>query len=281
VRFERGHTRRGARRGRGAAVRAAVSVVGLLVWGASARAEEPPQAPVAPEAPHPLEPPVVPDLPPAPAAAPEPTPPPPAPPPAAPRAAPLAPATPAVRAPEPVVVPPPPRARPRMSAALGMGVSIDDSGLMSTKGIPSFFATGGVGVDWPVGFDLGAFSSAAQGRYPGTAIDRLALDAFGVLRPFAWRVSAADPRYRARLVRATGLELGLGVERDGTTTNASARLGLRTGVRFEAPLGLPGYASELRLRVAARYLVGFSTPRVQNVDVGNSVELYAALVSVF
>jgi hypothetical protein len=176
---------------------------------------------------------------------------------------------------------PPPRARPRMSAALGMGVSIDDTGLTATKAIPSFFATGGVGVDWPVGFELGAFSSAAQGRYDGTGIDRLALDAFGVARPFAWKVSAADPRYAARVLRATGVELGLGLERDGTTTNAGSRWGLHTGARLELPVPLPGYGSELRLRLAARYLVGFYTPRILTVDVGNSVELYAALVTVF
>jgi hypothetical protein len=195
------------------------------------------------------------------------------------RVTPPAPEAPRARA--PMVAEAPARARPRLSAAVGMGVSFDDSGLPSTQTIPSFFATGGVGVDWPVGFDLGAFSSAAQGRYTGTAIDRLALDAFGVVRPFAWAVSAADPRYRARLVRATGVELGLGLERDSTTTNAGARWGMHTGVRFEAPLGLPGYASELRLRLAARYMVGFYKPRVVTVDVGNSVEVYAALVTVF
>jgi len=173
------------------------------------------------------------------------------------------------------------RPRPRLSAAIGMGMSLDATGLSETKTIPAFFATGGVGVDWPVGFELQAFATAAQGRFDGTPMDRLALDAFGVLRPFAWKVSAADPRYRARLVRATGLELGLALERDGTTINAGSRYGLHTGVRFEIPLGLPGYASELRLRLAVRRMQGFSTPHVQGVDVGNSTEVYAALVSVF
>jgi hypothetical protein len=162
-----------------------------------------------------------------------------------------------------------------------MGVSLDDSGLRGTKAIPSFVAMGSVGVDWPVGFELGALSSSAQGRYDGTGIDRLALDAYGVLRPFAWRVSVTDARYRARLVRATGIELGLGLERDATTISAGSRYGMHTGVHFELPLGLPGYASELRLRLATRYLLGFYAPRVQGVDVGNSVEIYAALASVF
>jgi hypothetical protein len=254
----------------------------------TARAEEPLEAPHVPE--QPLEPEPPKGLAPAPPKASEPgpepapaqTPAPPPPGPEAPRAPPAARVQEPSRAEEP---PPaletPSRARPRMSAAVGMGVSIDDTGLPSTKAIPSFFATGGVGVDWPVGFELEAFSSAAQGRYDGTPVDRLALDALGVVRPFAWSVAAADPRYRARLVRATGIELGLGLERDGTPTRAGSRFGLHTGARFEIPLGLPGYASELRVRLAARYLVGFYTPRVLTVEVGNSVELYTALVSIF
>ena len=121
-----------------------------------------------------------------------------------------------------------PAPRPRMSAAVGAGVSFDDAGLARTEAIPSFFATGGVGVDWRVGFELQAFASSAQGRFDGTPIDRLALDAVGVARPFAWKVALDDRRYAARVLRAAGLELGLGLERDGTTTNAGSRWGLHT-----------------------------------------------------
>jgi hypothetical protein len=172
-------------------------------------------------------------------------------------------------------------ARPRMSAAVGMGASFDDAGLSQTKAIPAFFATGGVGVDWPVGLDLEAFSTAAQGRYDGAPVDRLALDAVGVVRPFAWMIAVDDRRYTARLLRATGLEVGVGLERDGTATRAGSRFGLHLGARFEIPLELPGYASELRLRLAVRRMEGFYTPRVQDTEVGNTVEPYAALVSVF
>jgi hypothetical protein len=172
--------------------------------------------------------------------------------------------------------------RPRLSAAIGMGVSFDSTGLPETKPVPSFFATGGVGADWRVGFDLAAFASSAEGRYDqGTPVDRLALDAFGVVRPFAWALAADDRRYRAQLVRATGLELGLGLERDGTTMRAGVRVGLHAGARVEIPLGLPGYASELRLRLAVRRLQGFNDPQVPDIAVGNTVELYGALVSVF
>jgi hypothetical protein len=172
--------------------------------------------------------------------------------------------------------------RPLMSAALGMGVSLDGTGLPETKPVPSFFATGGVGDDWPVGVDLAAFASSGVGRYDtGTPIDRLALDAIGVVRPFAWKIAADDRRYRARLARAAGLEVGAAVERDGTTTRAGVRFGLHLGARVEIPLGLPGYASELRVRLAVRRMQGLNDLRVQDVDVTNTVEVYGALVSVF
>ena len=172
--------------------------------------------------------------------------------------------------------------RPRLSLAVGMGATFDSVGFTDgTHAIPSFFATGGVGVDWRVGFELQAFASSAQGRFDGTPIDRLALDAVGVARPFAWVVALDDRRYSARVLRAAGLELGLGLERDGTTTNAGSRWGLHTGARIELPLDLPGYASELRLRLAVRRLWGFYTPVVQTVDVSDSLELYAALVTIF
>jgi hypothetical protein len=259
---------------------AAVVALAVALATAPARAEEPARAPQAPEPPLSDEPPRAPESVPL---LPSPI-----------DQAPPAPEPPAVLPAPPIVIVPPPgapptpivavtpaRPRPRLSAAVGMGVSLDDTGLPATKAIPSFFASGGVGVDWPVGFDLLAFSSASQGRYVGTPVDRLALDATSVLRPFAWSVSAADVRYGAQLERATGLELGLGLERDGTTVKAGSRVGLHTGARVEIPLGLPGYASELRLRLAARYLVGFYTPHVQDIAVGNSVELYGALVTVF
>jgi hypothetical protein len=171
--------------------------------------------------------------------------------------------------------------RPRLAAAVGAGATLDDAGLTATKAVPTFFAMGGVGVDWPVGFELSALTSSAEGRYDGTPVDRLGLDGFGVLRPFAWEVAVGDPRWRARFVRATGLELGLGVEHDATTTRSATRFGLHTGVRFELPLGIPGYSSDLRLRLAVRRLIGFSSPVVQGVDVGDTVEIYTALVSVF
>jgi len=171
--------------------------------------------------------------------------------------------------------------RPRLTAALGMGASLDAAGLSRTEVIPAFFATGGVGADWPVGAELAAFASSAQGRFDGTPIDRLALAAIAVVRPAAWKLALGDRRLPARILRASGVEVGLGLERDGTTTHSGSRFGLHLGARLEIPLGLPGYASELRLRLAVRRMEGFYTPVVQGVGVGNSVELFSALVTVF
>jgi len=184
-----------------------------------------------------------------------------------------------------IVAPAPARAepagRPRMSAAVGTGVSFDDAGLARTEALPAFFATGGVFADRLVGFDLAAFATAAQGRYDGTPIDRLALAGVGVLRPGAGLIAADNPHYWARVGRAAGLELGLGLERDGTPTHAGSRWGVHGGARVEFPLPLPGYGSDLRVRLAVRRLEGLYTPTVQTVRVGDSREVYAALVTVF
>jgi hypothetical protein len=183
--------------------------------------------------------------------------------------------------PSPPMVP----ARPKLNLAVGMGASFESSGFAParTEMVPAFFATGGVGDAWPLGFELGAFASSASGRFraPDAPVDRLSLDARGVLRPLTFRVSPEDRRYRARLVRAMGLELGLGIERDGTTVRAGSRLGVHTGVRLEVPLTPAGAGSELRLRLGVRRMIGLYTPRVGTVDVGDSLDVFAALVTVF
>ena len=187
----------------------------------------------------------------------------------------------------PAAEPPPPR--PRMSLAIGMGATFDSAGFSngSSRAVPAFFAQGGFG-DGLGGFDLGAFSSSAYGRFTGpgeTPIDRLALDAFGVLRPAA-RVRRDDQRYRMRVLRTLAAELGLGFERDGTTLGSGTRFEILTGARVEFPLAPSGQASELRLRLAVRRAFGLYTPEVMAapgtfVSVGDSFELYAALAVVF
>ncbi|HTA17688.1 MAG TPA: hypothetical protein VK989_00260 [Polyangia bacterium] len=179
-------------------------------------------------------------------------------------------------------------ARPRFIAAIGMGTSFDRTGFMgNTETVPAFFATGGVGADWPVGVELAAFATEASGRFagPATPIDRLALAAIGVVRPAAWPIAADDRAYGARLLRGMAAELGLALERDGTTVRAGSRYGLHLGARIDFPLGPAGGASELRLRLAVRHMEGLYTPRITindaDVAVGNSTELYAAIVTIF
>jgi hypothetical protein len=165
-----------------------------------------------------------------------------------------------------------------------MGMSFDGSGFSPTRieTVPAMFATGGVGADWPVGAELALFASTAVGRFraPDSPIDRLALAAIAVLRPFGWKVSPADRRYRARLVRATAIEVGPAYERDGTTLMSGGRWGAHVGLRFEIPLGSAG-PSELRLRLAGRRMLGFYTPQIGIAEVGDSAEAYAALVTIF
>ena len=181
---------------------------------------------------------------------------------------------------------PPPR--PRLSLAVGMGATRDPTGFPDGGHfIPAFFGVGGFG-DGLVGLDLGAFASSASGRFPSTdsPVDRLALDAFGVLRPAA-RVRPGDQRYRMRVLRTMAAELGLGFERDGQVVVSGKRWVIHTGARIEFPL-TSGQASELRLRLAVRRAFGLYTPELSTtsgstgiISVGDSTELYAALAVVF
>jgi hypothetical protein len=181
---------------------------------------------------------------------------------------------------------PPPR--PRLCLAIGMGATHDATGFSDGPHlIPAFFAVGGFG-DGLLGVDLGAFASAASGRYqsPNAPVDRLALDAFGVLRPAA-RIYPGDQRYLSRVLRTVGVELGLGFERDGQVVVSGSRWVIHTGARIEFPL-TSGQASELRLRLAVRRAFGLYTPELSTtsgstgvISVGDSTELYAALAVVF
>jgi hypothetical protein len=180
--------------------------------------------------------------------------------------------------------------RPRLSLAIGMGATFDPTGFSDgAHALPAFFAVGGFG-DGLAGVDLGAFSSSASGRYASAdsvPVDRLALDAFGVIRPAA-RIHRDDPRYGYRVLHTVAVELGLGLERDGRTMVAGSRFEVHTGARVELPLTRAGLPSELRLRLAVRRAIGLYTPEVavakgssQATAVGDSTELYAALAVVF
>jgi hypothetical protein len=182
--------------------------------------------------------------------------------------------------------------RPRMSLGIGMGSTFDAVGFPDgTHAIPAFFATGGAG-DGLFGVDFGAFSSSASGRdraQQADPVDRQALDLFGVIRPAA-KLRPGDRRYRMRVLRTLAGELGLGLEREGTSTRASSRFRLHTGARVELPLTpvtLSREHSELRLRLAVSRGIGLYTPTIrlrsgEVVEVGDTAaELYAGLVVVF
>lgn len=186
--------------------------------------------------------------------------------------------------------PPEPVARPRLSLAVGMGASLDASGFINgAHAIPAFFGVGGFG-DGLLGVDLGAFSTAASGRFHSEndgPVDRLGLDAFAVIRPAA-RVRPDDLRYPLRVLRTLAAEVGLGFERDGHTLASGTRFQIHTGARVELPLTAADRPSELRLRLAVRHAVGLYTPYVSGgmglnavTAVGDSTELYAALAVVF
>jgi hypothetical protein len=189
---------------------------------------------------------------------------------------------------------PDPAGRPRLSLAAGMGATFDATGFADggTHAIPAFFGVGGFG-DGLFGVDLGSFASSASGRFHGelngetdSPVDRLALDAFGVIRPAA-RVRPGDDRYRLRVLRTVAAELGLGVERDGRLTGSGSRFALHTGARVELPLTRPRQPSELRLRLAVRRAIGLYTPKLSGAtssditSVGDTNEIYAALAVVF
>ena len=170
-----------------------------------------------------------------------------------------------------------------------MGATFDPTGFPDgAHPIPAFVAEGGFG-DGLAGFDLGAYSTSASGRFsaPDSPVDRLALDAFGVLRPAA-RWHRDDQRYRMRVLHLLAAELGLGLERDGTPSGSGTRFLIHTGARAEFPL-TSGQASELRLRLGVRRAIGLYTPTVavggttsgETVSVGDSTELFGALAVIF
>jgi len=292
---------------RGAA-RALLLALAAIAWPLPARAWGP-VAPVAPQVPPPAAAPetppaAVPEAPPS-AAAPE------TPPPAPPDAAGAWPA-PLPQAPPPAGWPPEPTApetapwqpeetavlelparepvrRPRLSAAVGMGGTFDTVGFDDgdVRVIPTFVSVLGIG-DGPFGFDLGAYASEAAGRHGNqNPVDRLAVDAFGVIRPGAW-YRPADVSYQLRVLRGLAAELGLGFERDGRSAKSGTRFVLHAGARADFPLTPAGEPTELRLRIAVRRGIGLYTPKIYGTTVSDvtsvsdsAAELYAALVVVF
>lgn len=255
-----------------------------------ARAQTRPPAPTvepeAPPAPPPPEsgPPGVPAPPaePAPAEQPPPAEPPPPPPAEAPPVPATVPSTWGPTRPDESIVaesaPPMPAPRPKLSAAVGMGGSLDSVGFDdgSVRAIPSFFTVLGIG-DGPLGFDISAFASQALGRHRDQdPVDRLSVDAFGVLRPGSWH-RPDDRSFEMRVLHALAVELGLGFERDGRTSTAGAVSGTRflihTGARADIPISPADGEPQPQL-------YGASVSDFTSVH-DSAAEVYAAVVVVF
>ena len=179
--------------------------------------------------------------------------------------------------------------RPRLSAAVGIGATFDAAGFAdgNTRTIPAFFTALGIG-DGLWGFELRAFASQAAGRFGGeNPIDRLALDASGVVR-VGMLVSSDNQRYATRVLRTAGIELGLSFEREGRSMMAGTRFALCTGARVELPLTPAREPSELRLRLAVRRAFGLYTPMLYGSSAADvtavhdsDLEIYGALVLLF
>jgi len=109
------------------------------------------------------------------------------------------------------------------------------------------------------------------------------------LRPAARRNVAPEPTYLDRVLRASALDIGLAFERTSRFSGRSqevTRFGLRVGGHIDLPL-MPappgGEGGELRLRLAVRRMLAFSTPTFPD---GTPVpdtrgELFGALAVVF
>jgi len=181
----------------------------------------------------------------------------------------------------------PAASRPPIEVSVGMGASIDDTGLRAAglSAVPSFYATGGFG-QGTFGFDLGVFVNSATGRYrtPNLPVDRLGVDAMLVIRPFADFV--LGDRYDRRVLRTLALDVGLGYERDSRISRGPedvSRIGARVGIHADVPLTPARERSELRLRLTVRRLVGLTSPTFAEGDAvpDTRFELFGSLVVVF
>ena len=121
--------------------------------------------------------------------------------------------------------------RPRLSAAVGMGGKlrcgrIRDHGVARDPDVRQRARDRGrrrtVSISAP-----GA--TEAAGRHGNqNPIDRLAVDAFGVIRPGAW-FRPDDSSYQLRVLRGLAAELGLGFERDGRSAVSGTRFVVHVG----------------------------------------------------
>jgi hypothetical protein len=180
-------------------------------------------------------------------------------------------------------------ARPRLSAAIGMGASFDSVGFAGgNEAVPTFVGVLGIG-DELLGLDLGAFATSATRaqRQADSPVDRLGVDLFGVVRPAALH-RRDDRRFNMRVLHSLAAEVGLGLERAGRSNISGTRFMIHVGATVDVPLSSASAPSDVRLRLGVRRNVGLYTPKLYGTtssDVTNVIdtaaELYAALAIVF
>ena len=167
--------------------------------------------------------------------------------------------------------------RPMFDVALGMGASIDRGAPNPHPDlpIPSFFFSGGLGAGmW--GLELRSFANGASTQQ----INRVSLELLGVVRPFA-PLGRGNDAYPWRVLRTLAVQLGPAAEHVSFSVYEDWRDGAALGGHCDLPIGPPGEAKELRVRLGVRRMLG-STGTITMMHVGDSaLELYAQAAFVF
>ena len=158
---------------------------------------------------------------------------------------------------------PPALTRPRFGLAIGLGFSVDSSGLLGgrTGTMPAFQVTGDVGGD-TIGFEAQLTSTQASGRFnrrdaanmTDQPVDRVGVDLAVALRPFVRR-HPEDPRWFRRVARSVTFIIGLAGEHDAIGTLSVLRIGSTIGAHVDLPLSPASESSSLSLRLSARKVI--------------------------
>jgi hypothetical protein len=167
--------------------------------------------------------------------------------------------------------------RPKFQIAVGLGASIDRAAPNPHPDRPltSFFFGAGLGAGL-LGFDLRSFANGAS----KVQVTRLSLELVAVVRPLVLAMSDSE-HYLARVARSASLDLGPAFERVSQAAAADWRQGVLLGAHVDLPVGTPGSAKELRLRLGGRRMIGTTASLSDTPIVDTTVELYGQLAFVF
>ena len=183
------------------------------------------------------------------------------------------------------------RARPRLSAGVGMGASLDRTGLVGSRTVPvpAFQVQLGFGAGF-LGVELRVFSTQASGRYhqrpadggpPDMPADRLALDALLAVRPFAPRFPESL-RWIDRSLRMVTINLGLAAENASVGAPSALRVGPVLGGHIDLPLSPALAPSTLAFRVSARKMIAGERQASDTVTISDTaLDLLGGLAVTF